>query len=301
MSTFHILSNPLPRHGGPRPEWLKVRFPGGPNYLELKRILRGNRLHTVCESARCPNIGECWEQRTATFMILGNLCTRSCGFCSVPSARRGGLAPPDPDEPRRVAEAVVRMGIEYAVVTSVNRDDQPDGGAGIFAETIRAIRRGRPGCKVEVLIPDFRADWQALEIVVRARPDVLNHNTETVPRLYRQVRRGARYDRSLELIRRVKEIDPAMISKSGLMVGLGEEKEEVFATMRDLVAQRCDILTIGQYLQPDREHLPIARYYHPEEFAEFKRQGERMGFRHVEAGPLVRSSYHAHRQHNAAA
>ncbi len=283
----------------PRPEWLKVRFPGGPNYLELKRIMRAHGLHTVCESARCPNIGECWEQGTATFMILGNLCTRSCGFCAVPSGKP--LAPPDTDEPRRVAEAVVKMGIEYAVVTSVNRDDQPDGGAGIFAETIRAIRCVKPGCKVEVLIPDFRGDWQALETVVRARPDVLNHNTETVPRLYRQVRRGARYDRSLELIRRVKEIDPAMISKSGLMVGLGEEKEEVFATMRDLVAQRCDILTIGQYLQPDREHLPIARYYHPEEFAEFKRQGERMGFRHVEAGPLVRSSYHAQQQHNAPA
>ena len=281
----------------PRPEWLRVRFPGGPNYLELKRIMRANGLHTVCESARCPNIGECWEQRTATFMILGNLCTRRCGFCAVPSGKP--LAPPDPDEPRRVAEAVVKMGIEYAVVTSVNRDDQPDGGAGIFAETIRAIRLAKPGCQVEVLIPDFRGDGQALATVVRARPDVLNHNTETVPRLYRQVRRGARYERSLELIRRVKEIDPSMISKSGLMVGLGEEKEEILATMRDLVAQRCDILTIGQYLQPDGEHLPIARYYHPEEFAAFKRQGERMGFRHVEAGPLVRSSYHAQRQHRA--
>ncbi len=281
----------------PRPEWLKVRFPGGPNYLELKRIMRAHGLHTVCESARCPNIGECWEQGTATFMILGNLCTRSCGFCAVPSGKP--LAPPDPDEPRRVAEAVVKMGIEYAVVTSVNRDDQPDGGAAIFAETIRAIRLAQPGCKVEVLIPDFRGNWQALETVVWARPDVLNHNTETVPRLYREVRRGARYERSLELIRRVKEIDPAMISKSGLMVGLGEEKEEVLHTMRDLVAQRCDILTIGQYLQPDGQHLPVGRYYHPEEFAEFKRQGERMGFRHVEAGPLVRSSYHAHQQHHA--
>ncbi len=299
MSTFHILSNPpRPEASGPRPEWLKVRFPGGPNYLELKRIMRGHRLHTVCESARCPNIGECWEQRTATFMILGNLCTRSCGFCAVPSGKP--LLAPDPDEPARVAEAVVKMGIEYAVVTSVNRDDQPDGGAGIFAETIRAIRSAKPGCKVEVLIPDFRGDWQALETVVRARPDVLNHNTETVPRLYRQVRRGARYERSLELIRRVKETDPTMVTKSGLMVGLGEEKEEVLQTIRDLVAQRCDILTIGQYLQPDGQHLPVVRFYRPEEFAEFKRAGEAMGFRHVEAGPLVRSSYHARQQHHAA-
>jgi lipoic acid synthetase len=281
-----------------RPDWLRVRFPGGPNYLELKRIMRQHGLHTVCESARCPNIGECWEQRTATFMILGNLCTRSCGFCAVPSGKP--IDQPDPDEPRRVAEAVVKMGIEYAVVTSVNRDDQPDGGAAIFAETIGAIRLAKPRCKVEVLIPDFRSNRHALETVVRARPDVLNHNTETVPRLYRLVRRGARYERSLELLRRVKELDPAMTTKSGLMVGLGETKEEVLETMRDLAAQHCDILTIGQYLQPDAQHLPIARYYRPEEFAEFKRAGEGMGFRHIEAGPLVRSSYHAGQQHWAA-
>jgi lipoic acid synthetase len=302
-SPFHIVSSPavapiISPGTHPRPDWLRVRFFGGPNYQELKRIMRTLDLHTVCESARCPNMGECWEHRTATFMILGDICTRSCGFCAVPSGKPAG--PPDEDEPRRVAEAVEQMGLRYAVVTSVNRDDQPDGGAGIFAETIREIRRRVPDCRIEVLIPDFRGDWAALETVMAARPDVLNHNTETVPRLYRQVRKGAVYERSLELLRRAKEVAPTMPTKSGLMLGLGEDKLEVLATMRDLVAQGTDILTIGQYLQPTREHLPIVRYVHPDEFAEYKELGEAMGFKHVESGPLVRSSYHAFEQEEAA-
>jgi len=282
----------------PRPDWLKVRFFGGENYQELKRIMRTLDLHTVCESARCPNMGECWEHRTATFMILGNICTRACGFCAVPSGKPVG--PPDEQEPERVAEAVAQMGLRYAVVTSVNRDDQPDGGAAIFARTIQAIRARVPGCKVEVLIPDFRGDWAALETVVAARPDVLNHNTETVPRLYRQVRKGALYERSLELLRRGKEMSPALPTKTGMMLGLGESRGEVLATMQELAAQNTDILTLGQYLQPTREHLPVVRFVHPDEFAEYKQLGEQMGFRHVESGPLVRSSYHAHEQAEAA-
>ena len=297
-SPFNILANsppPVPPPAAhPRPEWLRVKFFGGENYQDLKRIMRTLDLHTVCESARCPNMGECWEHRTATFMILGDICTRACGFCAVPSGKPVG--PPDEGEPLRVAEAVERMGLRYAVVTSVNRDDQPDGGAHLFARTIAEIRRRVPACKVEVLIPDFRGDWDALETVLAARPDVLNHNTETVPRLYRQVRKGAKYERSLELLRRAKEFDSRIPTKTGLMLGLGEEKEEVLATMRDLVAQGADILTLGQYLQPTREHLPIVRYVHPGEFAEFKALGEAMGFKHVESGPLVRSSYHAFEQ-----
>ena len=281
-----------------KPEWLKVRYFGGENYQELKRIMRTLELHTVCESARCPNMGECWEHRTATFMILGNICTRSCGFCAVPSGRP--TAAPDEDEPNRVAEAVEKMGLRYAVVTSVNRDDQVDGGAAIFARTINEIRRRVPGCKVEVLIPDFRGDWAALDIVLAARPDVLNHNTETVPRLYREVRKGAIYERSLELLRRAKESDPHLPTKTGLMLGLGESREEVLEAMRDLAAQHVDILTLGQYLQPTREHLPVIRFVHPEEFAEYKVAGEQMGFKHVESGPLVRSSYHAFEQEASA-
>ncbi|MGH9790709.1 MAG: lipoyl synthase [Candidatus Acidiferrales bacterium] len=300
---FHILANaatlPVPPPAAhPRPEWLKVRLGGGPNYQDLKRIMRTLGLHTVCESARCPNMGECWEHRTATFMILGNICTRACGFCSVPSGRP--LGPPDEDEPQRVGEAVARMGLRYAVVTSVNRDDQPDGGAAIFAETIREIRRRVPGCKVEVLIPDFRGVWSALQTVMAARPDVLNHNTETVPRLYRRVRKGAEYTRSLELLRRAKQFAPEIPTKTGMMLGLGETRAEVLTAMQDLVAQGTDILTLGQYLQPTRQHLPIVRYVRPDEFAEYKLLGERMGFRHVESGPLVRSSYHAFEQEEAA-
>jgi lipoic acid synthetase len=243
-------------------------------------------------------MGECWEHRTATFMILGDICTRACGFCAVPSGKPAG--PPDEDEPHRVAEAAARMGLRYAVVTSVNRDDQPDGGAHIFARTIQEIRRRVPACKIELLIPDFRGDWDALEIVLAARPDVLNHNTETVPRLYRQVRKGALYERSLELLRRSKESHPEIPTKTGLMLGLGEEKQEVLDTLQELAAQGTDILTLGQYLQPTREHLPIVRYLHPGEFAEYKILGEAMGFKHVEAGPLVRSSYHAFEQTESA-
>jgi lipoic acid synthetase len=300
-SPFTILPNQQvpPPAAHPRPEWLRVKFFGGPNYQDLKSIMRTLGLHTVCESARCPNMGECWEHRTATFMILGNICTRACGFCAVPSGKP--IGPPEEDEPERVAEAVEKMGLRYTVVTSVNRDDQPDGGAEIFARTIGEIRRRVPECKVEVLIPDFRGVWTALETVIAARPDVLNHNTETVPRLYRQVRKGAIYERSLELLRRAKELAPGMPTKTGMMLGLGEAREEVLAAMQDLAAQGTDILTLGQYLQPTREHLPVVRFVHPQEFAEYKRAGERMGFRHVESGPLVRSSYHAFEQVEACA
>ena len=295
-SPFHILPNtapPLVRSPGahPRPDWLRVRFLGGERYQDLKRIMRTLDLHTVCESARCPNMGECWEHGTATFMILGDICTRACGFCAVPSGKPVG--PPDDEEPERVALAVARMGLRYAVVTSVNRDDQPDGGAAIFARTIQEIRRRVPGCKVEVLIPDFRGNWDALSAVLAVGPDVLNHNTETVPRLYRQVRKGAVYERSLELLRRAKHIRPGVPTKTGLMLGLGEERHEVLRTMKELAAQGTDILTLGQYLQPTREHLPIVRYVPPGEFDELRRAGRAMGFAHVEAGPLVRSSYHA--------
>lgn len=305
-SPFHIISDPIPPLAGalpdpaahPRPEWLRVKFFNGSNYQDLKRIMRTLGLHTVCESARCPNMGECWEHRTATFMILGDICTRACGFCAVPSGKPAG--PPDEQEPERVAEAVERMGLRYAVVTSVNRDDQSDGGSSIFARTITEIRRRVPSCRVEVLIPDFRGDWQALETVISARPDVLNHNTETVPRLYHQVRKGAVYARSLELLRRAKSLAPTISTKTGLMLGLGETREEILGAMQDLVAQGTDILTLGQYLQPTREHLPIARYVHPDEFAEYKTLGEQMGFAHVESGPLVRSSYHAFEQEASA-
>jgi lipoic acid synthetase len=299
-SPFTILSNlrTPPPAARPRPSWLRVRFFGGPKYQELKRTMRTLDLHTVCESARCPNMGECWEHGTATFMILGNICTRACGFCAVPSGKP--LGPPEEDEPERVAEAAARMGLRYAVVTSVNRDDQPDGGAAIFARTIEEIRHRVPGCKVEVLIPDFRGVWSSLETVIAARPDVLNHNMETVPRLYRRVRKGAVYERSLELLRRARELAPSTPTKTGMMLGLGETSREVLDAMREIAAQGAHILTLGQYLQPTPEHLPIERYLHPDEFAEFKRAGERMGFKHVEAGPLVRSSYHAFEQEESA-
>ncbi len=305
-SPFNIISNSPPgaevpvlsAEARPRPHWLKARFPGGENYQELKHLMRTLDLHTVCESARCPNIGECWDHRTATFMMLGNICTRACGFCAVPSGKPVG--PPDENEPERVAAAVERMGLRYVVVTSVNRDDQPDGGAGIFARTIAAIRERVPACKVEVLIPDFRGEWSALETVMAARPDVLNHNVETVPRLYRQVRRGAEFERSLELLRRAKKISRNLPTKTGMMLGLGESRAEVLHAMERIAAQHADILTLGQYLQPTREHLPVVRFVHPDEFAEYKRLGEQMGFRHVESGPLVRSSYHAFEQEAAA-
>ena len=296
---FTILpNNAAPPSVHPRPSWLRVKYFGGTNYQELKRIMRTLDLHTVCESARCPNMGECWEHRTATFMILGNICTRACGFCAVPSGKP--LGPPEENEPERVAEAVERMGLRYAVVTSVNRDDQADGGAAIFARTITRIRERVPGCRVEVLIPDFRGDWQALETVMAARPDVLNHNMETVPRLYRAVRKGAVYERSLELLHRAGQLMPEVATKTGMMLGLGETRDEVLQAMQEIAAQGTHILTLGQYLQPTAEHLPIERYVHPDEFVDYKRLGETMGFKHVEAGPLVRSSYHAFEQEEAA-
>jgi len=299
-SPFNILpENPTPPAStGQRPPWLKVRFRGGQNFRELDGIMRTLNLHTVCESARCPNLGECWEHRTATFMILGNICTRACGFCAVPSGKP--LGPPEQDEPERVAEAVERMGLRYAVVTSVNRDDQPDGGAEIFARTIAEIRQRVPQCRVEVLIPDFRGNWDALATLMGARPDVLNHNMETVPRLYRRVRKGAVYERSLELLRRARAMSPTTPTKTGMMLGLGETRDEVLQAMEEIAAQGTHILTLGQYMQPTPEHLPIERYVHPDEFAEFKRLGEQMGFKHVEAGPLIRSSYHAFEQEEAA-
>ena len=273
-----------------RPPWLRAPAPAGENYQELKDLIGRLRLHTVCESAACPNVGECWNQRTATFMILGNVCTRRCGFCAV---EKGAPLPVDYDEPERVAEAVAAMGLRFAVVTSVNRDDRPDGGAELFAYTIKAIRARVPGCGVEVLIPDFQGNRDAVATVMEATPDVLNHNTETVPRLYRQVRLGARYERSLEVLRYAKQLAPDCPTKSGLMLGLGETVEEVLEVMRDLRAQGVDILTLGQYLRPSPQHLPIVRYVPPEEFADLRRAGMEMGFGHVESGPLVRSSYHA--------
>jgi lipoyl synthase len=277
-----------------KPEWLKVRVPTGENYFELKQLMRGLGLHTVCESARCPNVGECWAQRTATFMILGDLCTRRCGFCAVPKGLPQGEL--DWEEPERVAQAASQMGLKYVVVTSVDRDDLKDGGATIFAGTIAALRQRLVDCQVEVLIPDFRGSDEALEIVLRARPDVLNHNLETVPRLYPVARRGSRYERSLRLLRRSREIAPAIPTKSGLMVGLGETFEEMLAALKDLSGVGVDIVTIGQYLRPSGEQLPVARFYSPQEFSALKQEGRRLGIRHVESGPLVRSSYHAHEQ-----
>ena len=274
----------------PRPTWLRAPAPVGDNYRQLKTLVTDLKLHTVCESAACPNVGECWNRRTATFMILGNVCTRRCGFCAV---QKGAPLTVDMDEPRRVAEACAILGLRYAVITSVNRDDRKDGGAELFALTIRAIRDRIPECKVEVLVPDFQGSHAAMEIVMNARPDVLNHNTETVPRLYRQVRLGARYERSLEMLAYAKKLRPDTPTKSGLMLGLGETKDEVLTVMRDLQAHSVDILTLGQYLRPSPKHLPIIRYIPVEEFADYKTAGRAMGFAHVEAGPLVRSSYHA--------
>jgi lipoic acid synthetase len=279
---------------GRKPPWLKVRFPGGPKYMRLKSVMREERLHTVCEEAHCPNIGECWEAGTATFMILGDTCTRACGFCAVKSGRPD--AAPDALEPMRVANAVAQMGLTHAVVTSVNRDDQPDGGAAIFAATIRWIRRLSPGTSIEVLIPDFMGNWDALATVMAAQPEILNHNTESVPRLYRTVRPKARYERTLELLRRAKELDPGTITKTGLMVGLGETEHELLQVFEDLLANNVEVLTLGQYLRPSAKHLPLVRYYSPAEFDSLREQALALGFRHVEAGPLVRSSYHAARQ-----
>jgi lipoic acid synthetase len=283
---------PAPRSSPnpPRPEWLRAHAPIGENYRELKDLVTRLGLHTVCESAACPNVGDCWNRRTATFMILGNVCTRRCGFCAV---QKGAPLPLDWDEPRRVAEAVETLGLRYAVITSVNRDDQPDGGATMFARVIEAIRRRIPACRIEVLTPDFQGSREAMRMVMDAAPDVLNHNTETVPRLYRQVRLGARFERSLEMLACAKQFQPRIPTKSGLMLGLGETREEVVEVMYALRTSRVDILTLGQYLRPSPKHLPVLRYVPPEEFAWYGDLGRAMGFTHVEAGPLVRSSYHA--------
>jgi lipoic acid synthetase len=281
-----------------KPAWLKVRAPGGPNYMRLQALMRERKLHTVCEEARCPNIGECWEERTATFMILGDVCTRRCGFCAVAHGRPEWE---DWGEPDRVGRTVAEMGLAHVVVTSVNRDDLADGGSEIFARTITAIRREAPGCRVEVLIPDFQGVEASLDTVLRVRPDVLNHNIETVPRLYREVRPGSRYERSLELFGRARRHETAPVVKSGMMLGLGESLDEVRATMTDLHAAGVELLTLGQYLRPSPAHLPVVRYVPPEEFAALGTEGRALGFRHVEAGPLVRSSYHAKRQAEHAA
>ena len=281
-----------------KPAWLKAKAPVGDNFHNLKKLARGLDLHTVCESAQCPNIGECWHHKTATFMLLGDICTRRCGFCAVP---KGRPEPLDWDEPRRVAEAVATLGLKYAVVTSVNRDDDNVGGAKVFAETIRMIRDLTPGCRVEVLIPDFQGLAEPLRIVLEAKPDVLNHNTETVPRLYRAVRSGARYQRTLDLLDNAKKWDASTVTKSGVMVGIGESQEELIEVFRDLGARGVDILTVGQYLRPSKDHLPMTRFYTPDEFAFLKQEALKFGFKHVESGPLVRSSYHAHEHADAAA
>jgi lipoic acid synthetase len=289
MARVIPLTTEQPR--APKPAWLKVRAPGSPNYLRLKSLMRELNLHTVCEEARCPNIGECWNHGTATFMILGDICTRACSYCAVSHGRPVEV---DRREPERVASAVRDLGLSYVVITSVDRDDLEDGGASMFANTIRETRARRPECRIEVLIPDFQGNDAALRAVLDAQPDILNHNTETVPRLYRSARSGGRYPRTLELLDRSRRYAPAIPTKTGLMVGLGEERDELLATFRDLREVGCGILTIGQYLRPTDAHAPMVRYYHPDEFRELKLAALDMGFVHVESGPLVRSSYHAH-------
>ncbi|PYO58157.1 MAG: lipoyl synthase [Candidatus Rokuibacteriota bacterium] len=287
-----LLEAPRPTDS-PKPPWLKVRAPGGPNFVRLKGLMRQWNLHSVCEEAHCPNMGECWEDLTATFMILGDVCTRNCGYCAV---THGRPVWEDREEPERVGRAIRELGLEYVVITSVNRDDLADGGAAHFAATVRAVRRHAPGCRVELLIPDFQGNAGALQTVLEAGPDVLNHNTETVPRLYKVARHGGRYERALELFRRARAGAPGRVTKSGIILGLGEERAELLATMRDLRGVDVNVLTLGQYLRPSPRHLAIARYYRPEEFDELAERGRAMGFAHVEAGPLVRSSYHAKRQ-----
>ncbi|MBI4233871.1 MAG: lipoyl synthase [Chloroflexi bacterium] len=279
------------------PEWLKVRMPGGANFLELRSLLRESALHTVCEEAHCPNIGECWERRTATFMILGDICTRRCHYCAVKTGRPQGL---DLEEPERLARTVERLGLRYCVITSVNRDDLPDGGAAVFAGCIRRVRQYVPGCKVEVLIPDFSGNREAIRVVMEATPEVLNHNIETVRGVFRRVRPKGSYDRSLGLLQEAKELVPGAVTKSGMMVGLGETWGEILETMADLRQAGCDLLTVGQYLRPSPAHHPVVKQYHPDEFAALRQEGLRLGFRHVAAGPLVRSSYHADLQAHAA-
>jgi lipoyl synthase len=275
------------------PEWIRAKFPGGDGYNRLKSIMRGHKLNTVCEDAHCPNIGECWNRGTATFMILGDTCTRGCRYCAV---RKGKPVTLDLDEPLRVADAVAEMQLRHAVITSVDRDDLPDGGSSIFADTIREIRKRTPACSIEVLIPDFQGNPDALRIVVDANPDILNHNTETVPRLYPTIRLGGNYTITLELLRRVKDWNPVAITKTGIMLGLGEKDHEVESVIQDLVSIGVDILTLGQYLRPTKKHAAVMKYYHPDEFRAWKIKGEKMGIGHVESGPLVRSSYHAEEQ-----
>ena len=276
-----------------KPDWLRVRLPSGPEYQRVKQLMRGHRLHTVCEEAMCPNLGECWSRGTSTFLLMGDTCTRSCGFCHIKTGRPAAL---DEDEPVRVAESALALNLNHCVLTSVNRDELPNGGAHIFANTVREIRKRLPNCTIEVLIPDFKGDRAALKEVMDARPEILNHNTETVPRLYRTVRPQANYRQSLNLLSSAKELDRGALTKSGIMVGLGETKEEILEVMRDLREHEVDILTIGQYLRPSPLHLPVYRYVHPDEFQEFHDAGMEMGFRWVESGPLVRSSYHAEGQ-----
>ncbi len=287
-----------PKKREPKPSWLKVKLPAGSNYHRLKNLMQSQGLHTVCEEARCPNIGECWGRGTATFLLMGDTCTRSCGFCHIKTGRPATL---DEEEPRRVAEAVLAMKLNHCVLTSVNRDELPDGGAHIFANTIYEIRQRLPHCSIEVLIPDFKGNREALATVMQAKPAILNHNTETVPRLYRTVRPQANYQQSLHVLSGAKEIDPGAVTKTGIMVGLGETKEEVLQVMADLREHDVDILTIGQYLRPSPLHLPVYRYVHPDEFKEFHDIGMEMGFKWVESGPLVRSSYHAEGQAEALA
>lgn len=276
-----------------RPSWIRVRAPGGETYETVRTLMRSKALNTVCEEARCPNMGECWGHGTATFLMMGDICTRSCGFCDIATGRP---RPMDWQEPNRVAEAVRQMGLQHVVITSVNRDERKDGGAPVFAMVIKRIRQVQPGCSIEVLIPDFKGDRDALRIVMDAQPEILNHNVETVPRLFRKVQPQDRYEWALATLGNAKAMDPLVLTKSGIMVGLGEGFDEVVAVMRDLAARGVDILTIGQYLQPSKRHLPIERYYTPEEFDELKRIGLQMGFKWVESGPLVRSSYRAEQQ-----
>jgi lipoic acid synthetase len=272
------------------PDWIKVKAPGNPNYLRLKHLMREKKLHTVCEEARCPNIGECWGNKTATFLILGDTCTRGCRFCAIDKGKPLAL---DPEEPRNVALVVQDLGLDHIVVTSVNRDDLPDGGAAHFAKTVFWIKALNPGIRVELLIPDFQGDLQAVATVVNAGIEILNHNIETVPRLYGKVRPGHSYSGSLQVLREAKSLRPALLTKSGFMLGVGETRDEVLRTLQDLRDNSVDIVTMGQYLQPSERQLKVERYVDPEEFQEFKSAADRLGFRHVESGPLVRSSYHA--------
>jgi lipoic acid synthetase len=287
-----------PAHPGPgrKPSWLKMKMPGGEEFAKLVKLVNDQHLHTVCQSAKCPNMGECWAAGTATLMILGDVCTRSCGFCHIATGRPPTL---DLDEPVRVGRAVAAMGLKHTVITSVNRDELSDGGAGVWAETIRQVRLQSPGTSIEVLIPDFCGDWGALQVVLDQKPDILNHNIESVPRLYKQVRPQAKYPRSLKLLQIARE--QGFVTKTGMMLGLGEEEHEIESSIDDLVAVGCEILTLGQYLQPTQQHLPVVRWVHPDEFRRWKDHGEAKGLRHVESGPLVRSSYHAEKQVRAAA